>query len=151
VSEFPRPSAVGIVRRRRLALLIASDAALVGIAIVFAGLYGHGWHWGLFICGLAIGIAGILHTQLALRLLEGALEPDRTEGLRTRLASTSRYFMAQYAVWGVVVGTLCAASDLIWPELALLVFLALCWIGSLLALPVIRRRLETVRGVDVRD
>jgi len=119
---------------------------LAAAVLVAAGVVGvvhrHDWRVGLFVCGVAIGVAGILHSQLLLRVSPTVLRLDASavERLHSRLRLPGRVVVGAYAVGGLTLGAVCAALDGAMAELLVGFALVVWWIFGFAALMAAGRR-----------
>jgi hypothetical protein len=118
--------------QRRDPVLIACGAVALMSALVIGVAHRVEWHVGLLLCGVAIGTAGILFSQLLFRVGatmsgSGDAEPE-TDG--SPLGLGHRVAMVAYAVVGIYLGVVCASFDLDTLELVVFVLLALLWVGT---------------------
>jgi len=142
VSLVDRGADPGEKLRRRLPVLVASAAAVLVAAGVVGVLHRSEWRVGLFVCGAAIGAAGILHSQLLLRVGPTVFRLDAAavERVHSRLRLPGRVVVGSYAVGGLSLGAVCAALDGALAELLVGFALVVWWIFGFAVLMAAGRR-----------
>ena len=130
--------------RAHLAAVIPSGALVVAVAVVFAAVHHDDWNTWLFVWGLAIGLTGLLQselaTQLAVRMLGSADPRTAPERLRFR----RRFNAFSMPLVGLVIGLIAGAGNLLWVDLVMTGIALVVWIPtSFIAMRVIRRARPT--------
>ena len=150
VSERRSPTDREARLRRLLPVEIASWISLLVLAVAIAATHHYGWDNALFLVGLAIGAAGAVYVQLYYRLAPRLIGFDgRAQFGRSKMARLQ--YTVSYAVVGVFIGVISAAFNIAWAELVAIIFLAVLWTGTLLALPLLARRLQKRRPSNLTD
>jgi hypothetical protein len=102
--------------------MIAGWVGLLLIAVVVADRPGH-WHAGLFLWGLAIGVALAVNQVIIFRVaLRLARLSEQDTALRRRRSGIQRKLnTVTYIVMGLMVGVISAKSGFVWVDVALTV------------------------------
>jgi hypothetical protein len=99
------------------------------------------WNTWLFLWGLAIGVTGVLQTDLLLRYARGRLRlADTSPEARAQLRARQRVNAAIALTFGLVVGLVAGLRDLVWLDALITGVAIVVWVPTtFIALRVVRR------------
>ena len=147
VSDATAPSASDAAFRKMLPMLAISWGGLALFCIVLLVKRPEGWHLGLFIWGLAIGLVGILNQRVSnhvLPRLVGASD-EETAKWRARSGLRGRIYTVSYIVLGVTIGVFSATTNIVWIDIGFTVFAVLMWTAGYALVPLMAKRIRKRR------
>lgn len=128
--------------------MYVSSLCVVFACAALAFEVGHGWSWGLFVWGLAVGAAAILGYEALLKLIPKVFHISGAEvaNARRQLKARKQAIYPLFGAYGVAVGILAAGLGKIWPDLVWTAMVVVSEVGvPVVAYLFVKRRVELVK------